>query len=281
MRFLLGRAAIALAVGACFALPLPARAQEYRIIYEVQSRFQYIAVLDTADGYRQLIFDGRLDGSDAIQSEMNLAFPDELTLPYSRHMMTALPAAKRLGRVLIVGLGGACMQRYLRKLLPETTIETVEIDPEIRYVAAEYFGFREGDRQIVHMADGAAFMAESKDKYDLIFLDAFGATSIPGPLKTAEFFASVKERLAEGGVVCANLWHWASDYSETVKTYAGVFPECYVVRCGSISGNSILLALPTKENLTLKGWIEKAAAFEHAHPTGLDLPGMIERGAVR
>jgi spermidine synthase len=283
MRFARARGAIAFVAGACFlhAASLPARAQEYRILYEVQSRFQHITVLDTADGFRQLIFDGRLDGSDAIQSEMNLSSPNELTLPYSRHMMTALPAAAKLGRVLIVGLGGACMQRYLHELLPGTTIETVEIDPEIRYVAAEYFGFKEGDRQIVHVADGAAFMAESKDRYDVIFLDAFGATSIPGPLKTAEFFAAVKGRLAEGGVACANLWHWASDYSETVKTYEGVFPECYIVRCGSISGNSILLALPRKAGLTFKGWIEKTEAFEKEHPTGLDLPGMIERGAIR
>ena len=283
MRFLLGRAAITLALCACLALtlPLPVRAQEFRVVYEVQSRYQFITVLDTADGYRQLVFDGRLDGSDAVQSEMNLSDPNALALPYSRHMMTALPAAKKLARILIVGLGGACMQRYLYNLLPETTIETVEIDPEIRYVAAEYFGLKEGERQIVHLADGAAFMAESTEKYDIVFLDAFSATSIPGPLKTAEFFAAVKERLAEGGVVCANLWHWASDYSETVKTYEDVFPEHYVVRCGSISGNSILLALPAKENLTFKGWIEKAAAFERAHPTGLDLPGMIERGKMR
>ncbi len=38
---------------------------------------------------------------------------------------------------LIVGLGGACMQRYLYKLLPEATIETAELDPEIRKIAAE------------------------------------------------------------------------------------------------------------------------------------------------
>jgi spermidine synthase len=281
MRNKLGRAAIALAVGAFLGLPLPARAQEYQLVYEITSQYQRITVIDTADGFRQLIFDGRLDGSDAVQSEMSLSDPDKLTLPYSRHMMTALPAAARLGRVLIVGLGGACMQRYLYNLLPETTIETVEIDPEIRYVAAEYFGFKEDGRQIVHLADGAAFMAESTDKYDIIFLDAFGATSIPGPLKTAEFFTAVKNRLAEGGVVCANLWHGASDYSETVKTYAGVFPEHYVVRCGFVSGNSILLALPTKTDLTFKGWIEKAAAFEKAHPTGLDLPTLIEQGGIR
>jgi len=272
---------IVLLLGACLSLAVPARAQDYQIVHEVQSRFQRITVRDTAEGYRQLIFDGKFDGTDAIQSEMSLSDRSRLTLPYSRTMMTALPAAAKLGRVLIVGLGGACMQRYMRKLLPETTIETVEIDPEVRRVAAEYFDFKEDERQIVHIADGAEFMTASKDRYDIIFLDAFGAEEIPGPLKTAEFFTAVKNRLAEGGVVCANLWHGSSDYSEILETYEAVFPEQYLVRCGSFSGNTILLALPAKGDLGFKGWIERAETFEKARPTGLDLPGLIKQGAIR
>jgi len=271
--------ALALVIGACLALP--AFAQDNRIVYEVQSKYQFITVRDTSDGYRQLIFDGRFDGTDAIQSEMNLSNRDELTLPYPRHMMAALPVAAKLERILIVGLGGASMQRYLRKLLPDTTIETVEIDPEVRRIAAEYFDFKEDERQIVHLADGAVFMVESKEKYDVIFLDAFGAESIPEPLKTKEFFAAVKDRLAEGGVVCANLWHGASDFRETVQTYSDVFPEHYIVRCGPSSGNSILLALPTKTDLKFKGWIEKAEVFEKAHPSGLDLAKMIRQRTIR
>ena len=281
MKSLRFSAAIALILWVCLALPVPAWAQDYRIVHEVWSQYQRITVRDTAEGYRQLIFDAKLDGTDAIQSEMSLSDRSRLTLPYSRTMMTALPAAAKLGRVLIVGLGGACMQRYLRKLLPETTIETVEIDPEVRRVAAEYFDFKEDERQIVHIADGAEFMAASKEKYDIIFLDAFGAEEIPGPLKTAEFFTAVKNRLAEGGVACANLWHGSSDYSGIVKTYGTVFVEQYLVRCGSFSGNTILLALPVKADLGFKGWIERAEAFEKKHPTGLDLPGLIKQGAVR
>ena len=273
------RILIALALGVCLAVP--ALAQENRIIHEVQSKYQLITVRDTADGYRQLIFDGRFDGTDAIQSEMNLNNRDELTLPYPRHMMTALPAAAKLERVLIVGLGGAAMQRYLRKLLPDTTIESVEIDAEVRRIAAEYFDFKEDERQIVHLADGAVFMVESKDKYDIIFLDAFGAESIPEPLKTKEFFMAVRDRLAEGGVVCANLWYGASDFRQTVQTYAAVFPEHYIVRCGPSSGNSVLLALPTKMDLKFKGWIEKAEEFEKEHPTGMDLPKMLRQRTIR
>ena len=66
----------------------------------------------------EVIFDGRFDGTDAIQSEMNLASPDELTLSYSQHIMAALPVVSRPRRVLVVGLGGACIQRSLHRLLP-------------------------------------------------------------------------------------------------------------------------------------------------------------------
>lgn len=271
------RLLLALTLGAI--LPLPARAQEDRTVYEVQSRYQLITVRDTASGYRQLIFDGRFDGTDAIQSEMNLANHDELTLAYTRHMMTALPVVEKPKRILIVGLGGACMQRYLYKLLPDATIETAELDPDIRRVAAEYFFFREDSRQIVHMGDGRKFIEDSKDKYDIIFLDAFSATSIPYMLATQEFLKAVKDRLAVGGVVCANLWDGEADYPDMLKTYSTVFPELRVVKC-AFSGNSILLALPNKMGLTIKAWMDKTEAFEKTHPTGLNLPQLIERGAA-
>ena len=262
----------------CALLSLPLRAQENQTIYEVKSRYQLITVQDTPSGYRQLIFDGRFDGTDAIQSEMNLSDHEELTLSYSRHIMTVLPMVQKIKRILIVGLGGACMQRYLYKLLPGATIETAELDPEIRNVAARYFFFKEDARQIVHLGDGRTFIENSKDKYDIIFLDAFSATSIPYRLATQEFLKAVRNRLADGGIACANLWDAEADYPDMVKTYSTVFPELHTVKCAS-SGNSILLALPKSSNLTVKGWTDRAEAFEKAHPTGLDLPQLINRGA--
>jgi spermidine synthase len=262
-----------------FLFPLPAAGQDAEVVFQVRSQYQLITVLDTADGHRQLIFDGRFDGSDAVQSEMDLASPDELMLSYARHTMAALPVVGRPRRVLVVGLGGACIQRYLRKLLPDLTVETAELDPAIRDVAAKYFFFKEDARQIVHLGDGRAFIDRSKDKYDLIVLDAFSATEIPYPLTTREFLQSVKDHLAEGGVVCANLWDGEASYWDMVKTYSAVFPEVRILKSAA-SGNSLVLAAPVKVGLTVQAWADKAAAFEKAHPTGLNLPQLILRGAA-
>jgi spermidine synthase len=257
------------------ALNLPGPCQEGQVVYEVASRYQRITVLDTASGARQLIF----DGTDSIQSEMNLDNHEELMLSYARHMMTGLPVPAKIKRILILGLGGACMQRYLYKLLPEVIIETVELDPEVRNIAARFFYFAEDARQIVHLGDGRTFIENSKAKYDVIFLDAFSATSIPYHLATQQFLKSVKDRVAEGGVVCANLWDGEADYPNMVKTYAAVYPELHVVKC-SFSGNSILLALPLRIDLTMARWMDMAAAFEKMHPTGLGLAQLVSRGAA-
>ena len=270
---------LACALMVCAVLAPFVKAQEDQVVYEVRSQYQLITVRDTANGYRQLIFDGKFDGTDAIQSEMNLANHEELTLSYARHIMTALPVVSTIRRILIVGLGGACMQRYLYKLLPDATIETAELDPEIRSVAAKYFFFKEDNRQIVHLGDGRTFLETSKTKYDIIFLDAFSALSIPYRLATQEFLHIVRDHLSEGGVVCANLWDGEANYHDMVKTYAASFPEVHVVKC-SYSGNSILLALPRQANLTVKTWTDMAEAFDKKFPTGLDLPQLIARGAA-
>jgi len=260
----------------CFT---PLQSQEFRIVYDIRSPFQRITVVDTGGGFRRMIFDGRLDGSDPIQSEVNLARPHDLALSYTRTMMSALPLAADPERILLIGLGGASMQRFLHALLPEAIIETAELDPEVHRVAVEFFAFNEDERQIVHIEDGRAFIENSRDSYDLIFLDAYSAEAIPFSLTTAEFLEAVKARLAEGGVVCANLLTGNLFFSDMLRTYEEVFPELHLVRNPS-SGNTLLIALDHRSGLTVEAWAEKAEAFENAHPTGLDLPRIIRRGAA-
>lgn len=260
-------------------LPLVAAAQDVSVVYDVHSQYQRITVVDTPSGYRQLLFDTNLDGVDAIQSEMNLANPDELTLPYARYMIAALPAAERAQRILVVGLGGASIQRFLRKLLPDATIETAELDPEVRDVAAKFFFFKEDAQQVVHLGDGRAFIEQSKEKYDLIMLDAFSATSIPYHLTTREFLAAVRDRVAEGGAVAANLWDSDPAYWDMVKTYAAIFPVWHVLKCAG-AGNSILVARPSKADVSVRAWADRAVAFEKSHPTRLDLPQLILGGSA-
>jgi len=248
--------------------------QSHLIVHQVRSPFQLVTVVDTSDGFRRLIFDGRLDGSDPIQSEMNLTKPHELVLSYTQAMMAALPLADHRRRILLIGLGGASMQKFLHDLLPETVLETVEIDPEVVWIARKFCGFEPDDNQIVHVGDGRIFIENSKKRYDIIFLDAYGPNSIPYSLATQEFLEAVRERLEEGGVVCSNLLTGNPRFWDMMKTYAEVFPELQLIKPPR-SGNAILFAPLDRPGLTAKVWAREAAAFEEEHPTGLNLTKLI------
>jgi spermidine synthase len=252
-----------------------------RVVHRVKSEYQEITVIDTPNGFRQMLFDAKMDGRDAIQSEMKKSMPNELTLAYSRHMMTALPLVARPQKnekVLVIGLGGACMQRFLYELLPQSTIESAELDPAVLEVAKGFFGLVLDERQKVSVGDGRKFIESAQEKYDLILLDAFSATSIPYALATREFLEMCKGRLREGGVVCANLWSSLPEYNDMLKTYEAVFPEWHLLRCGGGSSNVILLAFNEKRGLTREKWAQMGKEYEKSHGVGLPLGRMIEDG---
>ena len=256
----------------------PLLAQRRYAIYEGKSQYQTVVVWDSPDGqYRQLIFDPKWDGTDAIQSALDKKDPNKILLDYAQYMIASVPLVDNPKRILVVGLGGACIQRYLYKLLPDTIIETAELDPMVLDVAKKYFHYTEDNRQKVHIGDGRAFIEKTKEKYDIIMLDAFSATSIPYMLATQEFLNSVKEHLTEGGIVCANLWAHQADYNDMLKTYDSVFTELHILPCPLPWTNHILVAMPERQRLTVDTWIEKAMAFEKVHPTGLNLTEFINQ----
>ena len=111
------------------APPAPCRGPGQRRRLRGSQPLQTITVLDTPSGCRRLIFDRGVRGFGAVQSEIDLANPDVPTLSYVRHVMVALPIVPRPRRILVVGLGGASIQRFVRKLLPEATIETASLIP--------------------------------------------------------------------------------------------------------------------------------------------------------
>jgi spermidine synthase len=264
----------AVTVIALILLPSLLGCQRHRIVHQVRSPYQLVTVVDTPHGFRRLIFDGRLDGSDPIQSEMNLSKPHDLSLSYTRAMMAALSLADHRERILLIGLGGASMQKFLHDLLPVTVLETIEIDPEVVRIARKFFGLEPADNQIIHVDDGRAFIENSNKRYDIIFLDAYGPDSIPYSLATQEFLETVRERLAEGGVVCANLLTENPHFWDMVKTYAEVFPELRLIKPPR-SKNTILFAPLDRPGLTAEVWAREAAAFEKEYPTDLNLPSLI------
>lgn len=219
------------------------------VIHTEPSQYSPVIVYETG-GERCMKF-GSL-GAIGRQTCVNSASPRHMVFDYTRTMMTALYVKPDIRRALVIGLGGGTLPMALAEVVPEARIDTVELDPAVVKVAERFFGFKQGPRQHVHVADGRAYVQHalaSGMTYDLIMLDAFDSNYIPKHLMTQEFFKELRGLLAPGGVLAANTFSASKLYQRETATYAAVFGEFFNLR----SGNRIVIAvngnLPNDETL--------------------------------
>ena len=240
---------------------------EKKILYDKESRYNTIRVVEDEEGLRTLQF--REYG--ARQSVAKVDDPDHIELAYARVMPIGLAFVEEPKRILIVGLGGATIPRLLHKHYPRTVIDVVDIDPDVVYVAKRFFGFREDATMHAYAEDGRRFIERCKEPYDIIFLDAFDADSIPYSLATREFLVAVRKALTPTGIVVANVWSSSSNplYDSMVRTYQDVFEQLHVVEVSGV-GNRILIALPPNAEAT-----ERTSSAEPAGSQGRSVSASI------
>lgn len=254
-------------------LAAPGRAQA-TLLYEKQSTFGWVIVTEER-GLRTLQF----AKGGARQSVVKLGDPEHLELPYARFAFTGLALCREPARILVVGHGAGTLPMFLRRHYPAATIDSVDIDPAVVFVAREYFGFREDDRMRAHVADGRAFIAQTRQPYDLIFLDAFGSDSVPPALTTQEFLQEVRRALRPDGVVVGNIWARHSNplYDSMVRTYQEIFDDLYILDVQG-TGNMILLALPRRLDLSPDDFALRASKVSTAKRFRFDLGAGVQRG---
>ena len=78
-------------------------------------------------------------GSDTVQSAMRIARPNDLEVVYTRSMMAFLLFAPPPRRVLMVGLGGGSLAKFIYHRLPDAVTEVLEINPQVVAVARRLF----------------------------------------------------------------------------------------------------------------------------------------------
>ena len=218
-----------------------------RVLFEKSSPYNHVIVSEDDQGLRTL----RFERGGARQSIVRLGDPDYLGFAYTPVAFAGLAlAAAEPQRFLVVGLGGGTMPMFLRRRYPDAMIDAVDIDPDVVYVAKEFFEFREDERMRSHVADGRKFIEALKQPYDVIFLDAFGARNVPPALTTVEFLSAVRRGIKADGVVVGNIWGSGSNpsYDSMVRTYQEVFDDLYILEVAG-TANRLLFALPRKQPL--------------------------------
>ena len=133
-----------------------------------------------------------------------------------------------------------------------------------------------------YVADGRDFIERSGRLYDVIFLDAFGADSVPYRLVTREFLAGVSRALTPRGVVIGNIWSRESNplYDSMLRTYQAVYDEVFTVDLHG-AGNKVLVALPWKSKLTRENLIRRSRQLTRELVLRSDLGDIVEHGFRR
>jgi len=217
-----------------------------------------------------------------MQSQVNLSNLRQHMLEYTMLSFCGLLYKPEPERMLVLGLGGGVIPREMRYYLAELEIDVAEIDPEIRTIATEFFGFREDDKLKVHIDDGRMFIKkqlgrEPTVKYDIVILDAFNGDYIPFHLMTKEFLEEVKGLLAADGVVVANVFYNNRLFDAELKTFLTVFGRCQVF-VGGDSTNAMLAAPgPTGPTLTVREAVGRAKILQRKHKLAFDLLTVAKR----
>ena len=186
------------------------------------------------DGLHLLRF-GSVDAAD--QSGLDPRSPDALVFEYIR--LTAIAPAVRphgrpLRRALALGLGGGAWPRLLLATQPQVHVDAVEIDPVVVDLARSFFALPTSPRLHIVVDDAARFVERPEVKarrYDLIFLDAFSADTMPAALSTPAFLRGLRRLLADDGVLLVNVALADRPTADAViGRLAELFPGCSHVR---------------------------------------------------
>ena len=173
------------------------------------------------------------------ESVYNTRDDRDLPVAYTRFMTASLMYAKDVHSILEIGFGGGRTSWYLHKYLPNVSVTSVELDPTVVQLARKYFGVKDEPNFQVATRDGRLFLSESKERYDIILIDAYRGPFVPFHLLTKEFYQIVKDHLADGGVVAQNVEPSTMLFDAAVKTISVVFPQLDFYRA---DGNIVTVA---------------------------------------
>lgn len=199
---------VPLMIVALLVTPVPtvkAAADGQVLLEERETGEQYARVLQQPDGSRVM----ELGEGHAVHSLWREG--TVLTGNYWDELLVLPQLSGRTpARVLILGNAGGTTATALRAFDPRVHVDAVDYDGELHQLGGRWFDLG-GERLTLRTGDARVELRRSAGGYDAILVDAYRQPYIPFHLATREFFETVRERLAPGGVVVVNVGHPEGD----------------------------------------------------------------------
>lgn len=166
-------------------------------LYDKKSKFQHIEIYKTKERGNLMV----LDGCFMLTEKEEFVYHEMIAhLPLFAH-----PCPEK---VLVIGGGDGGTVREVLKHNTVKQVDFVEIDEEVYKVSKKYFktlttGLEKDKRLRFLFGDGIKFVAETKEKYDVILIDSTDPSDISGGLFTDEFYRNAKRTLNKNGIIVA------------------------------------------------------------------------------
>ena len=202
-----------------------------KVLFRDQTGLQDLIIFENAKFGRVLTLDGVVqttEGDEFIYHEMLTHVP-----------VTAHGSARH---VLIIGGGDGGMAREVLKHQGVERVTMVEIDAGVvdmskRHLPSLSAGAFDNPRLDLVIADGAKYVAETADRFDVIIVDSTDPIGPGEVLFTAAFYADCKRCLNPGGIVVTqngvpflqsdevvNSWHRLGESFADVSFYIAPVP---------------------------------------------------------
>ena len=218
-------------------------------------------------------------GSETVQSSMNVDYPAELVLSYSRAMMAWLLFAENVRHITQIGLGGGSFVRWIDAHLPEVAQTAVEINPQVISVARGLFELPfEGEKFEIIEADGAEYIKTLRGGTDILLVDGFDGVQIIDALVAEPFFADCRTALSDNGIFVTNWWSGDKRYPLFLQRLAQVFDQRVLCVPAETHGNVAVLAFQNQAPQPLATLQKKAAKLGEQY--GLDFKTILHQAHV-
>jgi spermidine synthase len=160
-----------------------------------------------------------------IQSRMDIMRPDELQFEYTRIMMGFLLHNPQPRSIAMIGLGGGSLAKFCYRCLPLTDITVIEINPHVIAHRDTFAVPPDNHRFTVRLADAAAFLRETDEKFDVLMADGFDIDGLPPALSSPQFYGDCYNALNPGGMFVANLHGCKPLYEVIVDRIRAAFDD--------------------------------------------------------
>lgn len=214
---------------------------EGRVVARATDKWGSLYILDEGNE-RSLHFN-----SDSPQSSMWLDAPFDLTIEYTQLLMASLLFIPNPRSVLLFGLGGGSIAKFLWNTFPRCDIHTVDIRPILVDWAHEYFHLPKSPRIHTHVSDAVDFVSQQPlQLFDLIVIDLFTAEGMSEVLRQHNFFSLCERFLDKQGVVAWNVWQSTPPriLEQSIAEMSEAFGSDILFLPSRTEGNLTLIALP-------------------------------------